>query len=774
VSFETDSKSSRSPATRQVEIWALVRYHYVLISFMVLAGAGLGYLSFLRTPPTFESRSQIFVRNDSKNASIPFQTAEGTTSQMTRETPHAALIITPLIIEKALTKEVALGNSDSEKKKLCEIPFFSQMVSPLSYIAPRLSARPSMAGGTENREIIDLAFRSSDALTSKLVLDAIIESYKDFLGESQKTGSQEVYELIENARNSILNHLSAVDQEYAEFRRDMPLLQDIKGNTQLVNIHKLRMSEIETERAKLLIVANQRRAELESIQAAIRSGGSHESIALMLKSIKQQNGVGDSELNSPASEIFRQIVEHQLLLEDLGQDHPRVRSLQKKIDLMRDFYEGGSPTEGGKKRSGREDFVKVCLDALRYEINSIDAKIQQLDMMFEDESASAKAISSFESKNEYYLKELSRTDALYQRIVKRLDEINIIRDFGGYKTNVISPPRMGGQTAPVFKQCLLVGALCGAAVGFGLAYLAEANDRTFHSPEEVSSQLGLPVVGHVAVIEHNRSEVSSATKLDKMLVTVFNPKSNVAESYRGVRSSLYFSTRGEQHRIIQVTSPNPGDGKSTLCGNLAVSIAQSGKRVIIIDADFRRPKIHDLFGLDKSVGISSVISGDTELPDAIQATEVANLWALPCGPRPNNPSELLTSRRFEELINVLREQYDFVMIDTPPLLAVTDPGVVAARVDGVLLAIRLSKRTRREAIRATEILTSVGANTLGIVINGGADHSGRGFGRYSGYNYGVYQYRYGYQYAYAYEEHDSEDSAEPTQPVSRRRRRQRS
>ena len=199
--------------------------------------------------------------------------------------------------------------------------------------------------------------------------------------------------------------------------------------------------------------------------------------------------------------------------------------------------------------------------------------------------------------------------------------------------------------------------------------------------------------------------------------------------------------------------------------------------MLLIDADFRRPRIHELFHLDKSVGMSSVISGDAELPDAIQTTEVENLWCLPCGPRPNNPCELLTSRRFEELLEILHEQYDFVIVDTPPLLAVTDPSAVASRVDGVLLTIRLSKRTRSEAAKATELLASHGGNTLGVIVNGigktrgyGYGYGGYGYGGYGGY--GGYQYRYNEQYGVSAEGDNpyyADEEAEVTTKSRRRR-----
>jgi capsular exopolysaccharide synthesis family protein len=219
----------------------------------------------------------------------------------------------------------------------------------------------------------------------------------------------------------------------------------------------------------------------------------------------------------------------------------------------------------------------------------------------------------------------------------------------------------------------------------------------------------------------------------------------LSENFRAIRTALYFSG-GREHRVIQTTSPVPGDGKSTLTANLAISIAQSSKRVLLLDADFRRPTQHKLFGLPAEVGLASVVDGQADPHQAVQQTAVPNLSIMACGPRPHNPAELLTSPKFEELLAVLKEQYDFVLVDTPPLLAVTDPSVVAARVDGVLLALRIRKNGRPNAERARKILQDVNANVVGVVVNG-LDGKTGSYGYYSNYRKG---YGYGYSYSYKY------------------------
>ena len=204
-----------------------------------------------------------------------------------------------------------------------------------------------------------------------------------------------------------------------------------------------------------------------------------------------------------------------------------------------------------------------------------------------------------------------------------------------------------------------------------------------------------------------------------MLCTHYQSNSVSSEAFRSVRTALYFNTHGVGHQVIQVTSPNVSDGKSTLAANLAVSIAQSGKRTIMIDGDCRRPRIHKIFNVPADTGLGDghrAVRPTWRRPSG--RLSIPNLSVLPCGPRPANPAELLTSPRFKELLDIIRSQYDFVIIDTPPLLVVTDPCVVAPRADGVILAIRVTKNGRPFAERAKEILASLGANVLGVVVNG--------------------------------------------------------
>lgn len=201
------------------------------------------------------------------------------------------------------------------------------------------------------------------------------------------------------------------------------------------------------------------------------------------------------------------------------------------------------------------------------------------------------------------------------------------------------------------------------------------------------------------------------------LITHTNPRSPIAEAYRQLRTNIQFSSLDNPIKSLLVTSTSPEEGKSTTLANLAITIAQTGSKVILVDCDLRRPTIHGVFGLNNSAGLTSVILDSTGKQMPFQESGVPNLSILTSGPLPPNPSELLGSRRMGEVIEQLKTEADYVLFDSPPILAVTDAAVLATRIDGVLLVVNAGKTKRDLALKAKALLTKVNANLLGVVLN---------------------------------------------------------
>ena len=208
------------------------------------------------------------------------------------------------------------------------------------------------------------------------------------------------------------------------------------------------------------------------------------------------------------------------------------------------------------------------------------------------------------------------------------------------------------------------------------------------------------------------------TDRKERLITLANPRSPASEAYRTLRTNLEFSSLDKPIRTMVVTSPGPEEGKSTTLANLAITIAQGGKRVILVDCDLRRPSQHTIFGVPNGAGLTTMVVEDRAMKEPpLQEIGVPDFWLLPSGPLPPNPSELLGSRRMEEIIAALLEHADMILFDVPPIIAVTDAAVLASKVDGVVLVFKAGGTKRDHAQRAKALLEKVNARLIGSVLN---------------------------------------------------------
>jgi succinoglycan biosynthesis transport protein ExoP len=265
----------------------------------------------------------------------------------------------------------------------------------------------------------------------------------------------------------------------------------------------------------------------------------------------------------------------------------------------------------------------------------------------------------------------------------------------------------------------------GLLVAVGIAFLLDYLDQSIKSDEELTERVGLIVVGHIGFVPAGQGKGGELVTLDA--------SSHASESYKALRTSLLFSAIDQELKVIVITSAEQGEGKSRTAANLAVALAHAETKTLLIDADFRRPSQHRIFGRIRNIGLSNLILRNVDQNETISAVEtVPNLWLLTSGPPPPNPSELLGSGRMKELMGQLSQSFSYVIVDTPPLNAVTDGSILAASASGTLLVVEQG-RTSIPALRhAKQVLDRVGAHTIGAVMNKL---------RASG---GSYAYEYGY------------------------------
>jgi succinoglycan biosynthesis transport protein ExoP len=265
--------------------------------------------------------------------------------------------------------------------------------------------------------------------------------------------------------------------------------------------------------------------------------------------------------------------------------------------------------------------------------------------------------------------------------------------------------------SPNTPRGLLLGLVGGLIAGIGLGFFVEYLDNRVKNPDELKQGLGLSFLGLIPEARGPAIDPGHPPLLGGAVPEDF------AEAFRVVRTSVLFSSAGEGGRSVVVTSTFPQEGKTVVAANLAIGLAQAGHRVLLIDADMRKPRQHALLGLSQDPGLSSLLVGRAKAKEAIRSTKVRNLWLIAAGPNPPNPAELLGADRFGDLLKALIRHFDWLVIDSPPVMAVTDSTVIAHRATGVVYVVGCERVSRRAVKSAIEQLTTSRATILGAVLN---------------------------------------------------------
>jgi capsular exopolysaccharide synthesis family protein len=299
---------------------------------------------------------------------------------------------------------------------------------------------------------------------------------------------------------------------------------------------------------------------------------------------------------------------------------------------------------------------------------------------------------------------------LYDTLLQRTNEIGVSQDFKGTNIQVIDTAQVpGAPVLPQVRRDLMTAAAGGIGLALLLAFVFEYFDSRVKSPEEIKAHFGLPFLGIVPVSPEGEGGVAPLLEADQ--------PGAFGEAIRSLRTGVLFSSADEGSRALIVTSTGPSEGKTVIASNLAITLARAGQRTIVVDADMRRPRLHAAVNRGQEPGLSNVLVGDTSLADATTQTAVANLWVLPAGHIPPNPAELLGSHRFADLMKDLKSKYDWIIIDAPPVMPVTDSAVLAHSAGSVLFVIGSEMTPRQTALTAVEQLRSVNAKFVGAVLN---------------------------------------------------------
>jgi capsular exopolysaccharide synthesis family protein len=416
-----------------------------------------------------------------------------------------------------------------------------------------------------------------------------------------------------------------------------------------------------------------------------------------------------------------------------GPEHPKMKALSGQVEIIRKAY---------------EQEIDGVLTAFEKAYEELQENERSLKVLMEQQRKEAIELSKIEVEYKPLKRAADQEERMYSVIANRQKEIDIT---GPMKTNNVRVlERAVVPTVPVRPkplQSLVLGLLLGLGTGIALAFAIEALDNTLKTQSDVEQLLGTPVLGLVPIIGAGPGVVVEASDhlRERDLGVFLDPKSVAAECCRSIRTNILFMSPDRPLKTIVVTSPSPQEGKTTTAINLSVTMAEAGGRVLIVDTDMRRPRLHRSFGVPNQTGISTVIVGKATLEEAVKRTDVPNLDVLPCGPVPPNPSELLHTDRFAAVLADCGKIYDRIILDSPPTSAVTDPAVLGNLADGVVMVVKAGETTRDSATHARRQLATAKVRLVGVVVNA-IDFSNPAYGY--DYYYRNY-YRYGYTYGNA-------------------------
>ena len=416
-----------------------------------------------------------------------------------------------------------------------------------------------------------------------------------------------------------------------------------------------------------------------------------------------------------------------------GPNHPQLLSAQAKLKAIRDKIEMD---------------VRSILSATHMEYLRGKAQEEEILQALKDQQMEVMNLDNLRVEYQVLKDAHDTLHKTYRTIIQRIDEIEIASAAGTEEDNIfiIAPARVPVRKAkPQRLQAVLLASVFGPLLGIGLAFFLQYLDTSVKTREDVEQAMALPVIGYVpALREELNGERAPGERASYDMLAVERPRSALAEAFRSLRTALSFSIGVQDVRSILVTSPSPLEGKSLVSINLAVTFAQAGQRVLLVDSDLRKPRIHKSFGLPASAGLSNLLAGEGghRVEDLVHPTQVENLFVLPSGPRPPNPAELLATPRTAELIREMEKGFDRVILDTPPVVNVTDASILMHFVGGGLVVIRGFTTERDLARRASELLQGTQGRMLGVILNN-ADTPRGAYGYEGYYYYSSYYYYYG-------------------------------
>jgi len=560
-----------------------------------------------------------------------------------------------------------------------------------------------------NSRLVDISVEFKDPVMATRMANTLAKSYIALNLETKLKATQDAVSWLNSRIDEERKKVDAAEQTLLRYKEQQGIITDFSSNVETITAQKL------AELNKQVVESEAKRVEAETrYRQASQNRDTLDSIPEVLSN-SLINDIKKQEV-----ELFKRRSE---LAKKYGRNHPQMIAMQKELDTL---------------NASKAQEIKRVISSLSNEYKVAQAREQSLKSSLGRQKGESLTMNQKAIDYNVLKREAESTREMYDLLIKRFKETSLTEDIKTGNIRVVDVAEvLKTPVKPKKALNILLALVVGLSLGIGMAFFLEYLDNTIKIPEDITDLLKIPYLGPVpAMATETAPDVEKKPMED--LVTHLAPKSTASEAYRGIRTGLLLSSADQPPQVILVCSAGPSEGKTITAANIAITMAQAGSKTLLLDCDMRRPKLHRLFGIERSIGgVSNILVGSASMDDTIVHTRIKDVDLIPSGPIPPNPSEILGSHHMKQLIEQARIRYERIIIDSPPITAVTDAVILSSFVDGVVVVIRAGDTHRQFIRNGLAQLRAVNARILGAVLNAVE------MGRDSYYYYQYYYYYYG-------------------------------
>lgn len=725
---EADSDERSSPLASLLTVWRAIRKNWLLVFAVTLAVASGATFFTLSQKKIYRAEGTIQIDprpprplGDEVKGVVEMGTSAYLNNREYYETQYR--IIKSMRVATAVVRELSLHRDGAFLAEATPGDEVAPREVPVEVAAKLLISRTELEPEKHSR-ICGVAYQDADPERARRIASAIIDEYRRQNVDQVMSSTATAVDWLNDQLDKLKDELEESELALHAYKKEKNILSvSIDDQTNMLREEMTLLNHALTDARTREQELAARHQELSKVDPANPSN------------LPAQELLSDKILNSLRTRYIEALNDLKSLRAiGKGEQHPAVASAAARVETTRtELFEE----------------IKNIKGAVEHELRAVRRNIEGLEGLNERAKQKGLELNLLEIKYNRLKRSKNMTERLYSVVLERTKDSDLTRMMRVNNIHVVDAPLL--PKVPVKPSLTLnvgVGVAAGLMLGFFFAFGRELLDRSVKSPEDVERELGISVLGLLPQVgdetvsayysakanprPRHRKREQELTK-NRELIIHEHPASAVAEAARAIRTNILFMSPDEPYRRLLVTSAAPQEGKTTVACSIAITMAQAGHRVLLIDCDMRRPRVHRIFDQSNAEGVTTALLDLSSLDRVVTKTEVANLSILPCGPIPPNPSELLHSDSFGRLLERVGAQFDRVIIDSPPLVPVTDAAILSTRVDGTVVVVRAFRTSKDVAKIAIRSLRDVAGRIVGGVVN--AVDAGRK-------DYGYYRYYY--------------------------------